>query len=290
MSITATTLPRLWAPTADEYHADATGDPRPSLSASCATTIVTRSPFHAYVEHPRLGAFKRTSTDRQDLGSLIHRLVLGNGADVVGVDADDWRTKAAKEEREAIRAAGKIPVLLGKLQAAEEMVEAIRCQLDGFGISLDGQSEGAAVWEEESSHGPVLCRGMMDHLIIDEGRIYDLKTTECAHPSAIQRCMVSRGSDIQFAAYTSAVRALRPELAGREDFVFIYVETEYPYAMTPVRPNGAMREMGAARWRRAVETWGSCLMRDTWPGYATAILDIEPPGWALHQEMMEGDL
>ena len=39
--------------------------------------------------------------------------VLGDGVDTVEIDADSYRTKAAREQRDAAHAAGKIPVLVG---------------------------------------------------------------------------------------------------------------------------------------------------------------------------------
>lgn len=77
------------------YHADPC--PSPSLSQSIAHTLITQSPRHARLEHPRLGGQQRASTKAMDEGAILHKLLLGAGADFEMVVADDWRTKAAKE-------------------------------------------------------------------------------------------------------------------------------------------------------------------------------------------------
>ncbi len=74
------------------YHADPCD--RPSLSHSIAHTLVSESPRHAWIEHPRLGGNReRVSTRAMDDGAILHRLLLGEGAGFEMVMADDWRTK-----------------------------------------------------------------------------------------------------------------------------------------------------------------------------------------------------
>lgn len=282
--MTIDTWPRIVQVDADTYHSDPC--PRPSLTASIAGTLVGRSPLHAWLAHPKLGARPIEPTRTMDFGTVVHTLLFGAGKGIQMIDADNYRAKAAQEARDRALNAGLVPILSHELDVAQAMVNAIALQLDGIGIALDGQSEMTVVWEEESALGPVLCRGMMDHVWIDQGRILDLKTIRNAHPSKCQRHFVEYGYHIQWAAYTSALRALRPDLAGREDFLFLFVESEYPYCVTPVRPDGTMRELGERRWRRAVELWARCLADNVWPPYTTEPIWIEAPAWALHQAEM----
>lgn len=278
------TLPRLWRPgSAAEYHADTAGD-RPSLSASIAGTLVSRSPLHAWRQHPRLGNVNREPSAAMERGTLVHALVLGTEAGVEVIEADSFRSKGAQEARDAARAAGRIPLLAAEYAEVEAMADAVRTNLRSLGITLDGESEIAVSWEEDSSLGPVLCRGMMDHLVLDRGLVMDLKTTRDAHPLKCARSMVEYNYDVQWAAYTSAVAALRPDLAGRVEMLFLFVESEPPYCVTPVLPDGSMRELGEMRWGRAVETWARCLAADYWPAYATEPIYVSAPPWALQIE------
>ena len=270
--------------TESDYH----GDPcaRPSLSSSIAKVLLDKSPLHAWHRHPRLGKGDREESKVFDAGRLGHKLLLGKGADVVRVDAGDWRKKAAQEERDAAYEAGKIPVLDADYLEAEAAVAAIVRSLGRKGIVLDGESEVPILWEETvSGHDNVLARGMLDHLCVSKrgATIFDVKTSRSAHPRACSAHVVEYGYDIQRAAYVRAVEALYPEIRGRVDFVHLFVELDAPHAVTPGRVDGVLRERGERRWARAVEVWAECLAFGTWPDYADRIITIEAPPWALSQ-------
>src|SRR5688572_24266058 len=66
---------RLLDITPADYHLDPCVTP--SLSSSIAHTLVTKSPLHAWTEHPRFGALRSESSKAQDEGSIIHKLLLG---------------------------------------------------------------------------------------------------------------------------------------------------------------------------------------------------------------------
>jgi hypothetical protein len=76
----------------DVYHADLL-HPVPSLSASLAHVLVTRSPLHAWVQHPRLNPdFVAADEAKFDVGTVCHSLLLDNSRQVEIIDADDWKT------------------------------------------------------------------------------------------------------------------------------------------------------------------------------------------------------
>lgn len=271
---------RLLDITPDEYHADPA--PKPSLSSSIAQVLLERSPRHAWYHHPRLGKQPSSVTDVTELGTLIHKLILGKGPDIVGVDADDWRTKRAREERADARKAGKLPVLKRLQLDAEHAAEQIAAQLAERGVALTGCSEVPIMWQEESAHGPTWCRAMVDH--VDGLALFDLKTTASAHPEYCMRSAIKYGYDIQQEAYTRALEALYPEHAGRFVFRFLFVEPEPPYGVLIAELDSLMRERGRRRWREAVETWAQCLARHDWPGYSRQPVTLQSPGWLLTQE------
>jgi hypothetical protein len=248
--------------------------------------LISESPKHAWLAHPKLGGARSSQSRTFDTGKLIHELILGKGGGFSVIDADDFRTKLAKEARDGAYAAGLVPVLRDDVTAARAVVKALSAQLDELGIKFRGQSEVAISWEETTAHGgEVVCRCMMDHLIIDDGTIYDVKTIRSANPKVCQRHMLEYGYDVQWAAYTSALSHLVPDLAGRTDFVFLFCEVEEPYCITPVRPSGSMRQLGQSKWDRAVESWAFCMASKKWRGYADSIIEIEAPPWAIAQEL-----
>lgn len=271
-----------------DYLADRCCD-GPTLSASIAHVLDRQSPLHAYARHPRLGGAVPKERAAYDTGSLMHALLLGQGKEVVVIAADDWRTKAAKEQRDQARARGFLPVLEADYEAAKATAERLDQRFAEHGIELrNGDSEITALWTETTREGAqVQCRGMLDHLQMNvyQAMIRDLKSCRSAHPEACQRHVDAYGYAIQRAAYVSAVEHLRPELAGRVDFVFLFFELEEPFAIYPARLSGEFRALGERRWRRAVDTWKRCLRENRWPGYADGIAEIAPPPWAMKSDV-----
>lgn len=270
-----------------EYHK------RDGLSSSIAKIIISQSPLHAWQAHPCLGgstADRDDPTASMDRGSVIHRLVLGAGADYEVLKFDDFRTNKAREARDAARLAGKVPILEDKFADAAKAAAEVMRRLVDRGIKLDGASERAMEWTETAIAGPVLCRGMMDHLTGDGLVIYDLKVTESASSSSIQRSAESFGYAIQWAAYISGQSRVLQDLGRDADYrsrlrmLFIFAEPNPPYAMQILSPDGMMRELGQRRWRRAVETWSKCIADKHWPAYGDGIGEMSPPPWALAAE------
>ena len=139
-------------------------------------------------------------------------------------------------------------------------------------------------WQEETEHGPVDCRGMIDHLWPDSGTQLDLKITEDASPGALERTAENFGYGIQEAAYRRGYEKVRPDLAGRVRMVFAFVEVGDVFAMNIVHSDGVFRELGERRWMRAVNTWGDCIKRNHWPAYQTGFGQLTAPTWALSRE------
>lgn len=271
------------------YHADDLGCPRPTLSASLAKVIVEKSPKHAYMAHPRLGGLKQESRKELDYGTLVHKLVLGTGPEIVLVDADDWRTKAAQEARDSAAACGKLAVLTSVYDAAESSADTIVEELRDLGAPLVGDSEVTVQWTSYHEGVSVACRARMDHLVVTRDRaiIIDLKTSRNAHPAACTRHILGYGYDIQRAAYVEAIETAYPHLAGRVQFIFAFAETEPFVSVTPGVLDGVMEERGRRRWAHAVMTWARCLDTQFWPSYAERVLTFESPSWLISQMEQE---
>jgi hypothetical protein len=267
--------------TAAQYHTDP-GDGPPSLTQSTAHTIISQSLLHAWTFHPRLGGRQRPPTKAKDGGTLIHKLLLGKGQDLAVLGVKDYRTNAAREARDNAIAAGLLPVKEKDYEDAEHCANQLRKRLSNdYGIILDGDSEVAFKWDEVGENGPVKCRAMMDHVKLQGGVIYDVKSIKNAHPKTCAAHMVNFGYDIQRETYVSALEHLNPELQGRVDFVFLFMELAEPYSIVAARPSGMMRELGAMKWKRAIKLWERALATNKWPGYSTGVIDLEPMPWHL---------
>jgi hypothetical protein len=262
------------------YHADPC--PYPSLSSSVANILLTQSPAHAWLAHPRLNpAFTvtRETDSRLDLGSIAHAMLLEPHTDpIVIVDAADWRTKAAKEQRDAAHAAGKFAILAHKYADVQAMVIAARAYIDTTelaGIFETGDAERTIIWQE----GETWCRARPDLLSADRRIIVDYKTTDSAAPDAFSKQIGRMGYDLQSEFYSRGMFAI----TGREDaaFVFLVQEITRPYACSLISLSNAYREVGQLKVKRALSIWDKCTHQHSWPGYDTRILYCEPKPWDL---------
>ena len=289
---------------AADYHNDPCDVP--SLSVSFAKRMIQQSPAHAIIIHPRreeLTGVKGAKvnpvhTKDMDLGTVLHGMLLGNLGEVCEqVDADSFRTKAAREERDRIREAGKVPVLAKDITKADVIKAALLQRMIDMGIDLYPEaneltpkerleaiahhSEVVALWTEETDSGPVQCRGMLDRWDSRNAVIRDLKMVESANPKALERKIAAFGYDMQAVAYVRAIETIYPELEGRVEFEFLFCETSPPYAITPVKLGGTYRALGEAKWLRACEAWGRCVKECRWPYYAAGTIALEAPPWAM---------
>ena len=269
------------------YHADCIG-PMPSLSSSIAKLMVGRSPLHAWYEHPKLNKAKALEVEApskaMDIGTAVHKKILGQGKIIKEIIADDFKTKAAREARDAARAAGMVPILSADLERVTTLTEAALDQLAGTdlaGIFEAGTPEATMAWQDE---GGVWCRSRVDWLPAsarDGGHItvVDLKTTGgSASPEDWQRTAFEMGYDIQDAFYRRGLAALIPDLRSVR-FKFVVLEQEAPFGLTINEFSGQALFEAVELCDLAVKMWGACLKRGQWPGYPVETTHMDPPKW-----------
>ena len=270
---------------AEEYHADPC--PEPSLSASIAKVLLSRSAQHAWAQHPRLNPLfvpeERTAFDR---GSAAHALLLEGENRMVQIDADSYRTKAAQEARDAARAAGKHPILAADYASIIDMrgiaMKAIERCPDLGGMTLaDGKPEQTLIWKD----GPIWCRARLDWLADDHSAIWDYKSTTDSEPSAFSRQIARMGYHIQSAFYRRGVQAITGKDAP---FIFIAQECDDPYGVTFHGCAPSMQEIADAEVSRAIDAWAKCLRTGIWPGYERRIHWAEAQNWQMteHEERL----
>ena len=272
-----------------DYIADPCHEP--SLSASVAHTLITESPIHAFVQHPRLNKGRIDSgSTKMDIGTIVHGMVLeGDESRLVIVEADDWRTKVAKETRDAARLAGLVPVLAGDMGMIREIAAAAKSAIANSELADDftpetGKPEQTLVWNE----GEIWLRSRPDWLTNDHRLIIDLKTTAgSAEPSQWIRTMLGNGNDIQAALGLRGLTALTKNSVIPQ-FVFWVVEQNPPYASSFVGLSPQFLEMSEHKLERAIRLWSDCTMTNCWGGYPNQVCWIEPPSWEWTREQEKG--
>lgn len=265
---------------ADVYHADPV--PGGSLSSSGARRLLPPS-CPAVFEYERRNP--RLSTEEMELGTAAHKLVLGDGPQIVRVEADSWRTKAAREEADAVRANGGIPLLPDDHDKVTAMAGALR----GHPIAAAllhperGKAEQSLFWTDLETG--VNLRARLDWLPNPTpGRrlvIPDYKTARSADPGHIAKDVASFGYHQQAAWYLDGVTALG--LDEDPAFVLVVQEKNPPYLVTVVELDTEALTTGRRLNRRAIDVYHRCVTTGHWPGYADDVVPVSLPTWALYQ-------
>lgn len=263
----------------EAYHADKT-----SLSSSGARKLLPPStPLHFRYEQDNPQPPSKTF----DYGNAAHKMVLGNGPELVVIEHDTWNTKDAKAEVAEVRARGAIPLKQHEMDMVNAMAAAIR-QHPLAAALLDpayGAPEQSGFWID----GPtgIRRRVRFDWLpSIVSGRLIipDYKTTADASNEAMQKDIDKYGYNQQADWYEDGARALG--LGGTDaELLLVAQEKKPPFAVNVIGIEFGSRVIAGAKNRRAIEIFAECTESGYWPGYA----DREPnylalPGYAENRD------
>jgi hypothetical protein len=278
-TLTAITTPGVYDIPADAYHADPV--PGGSLSSSGARLLLPPSCpalFKHWRDHgqPPKAAF--------DFGHAAHQLVLGEGPETVVVDAPDWRTNAAKAQRDEAYATGKVPLLRHDYDHVVAMADAL-FEHPLAAALLDpamGDAEQSMFWTDPPTG--VWLRARLDwyrHRAPGRLLIPDYKTTDSAATEHVQRDMHKYGYYIQAAFYRAGANLLG---AGDDaEFLLIAQEKTPPYLVNVVAPDENAVRIGERRMRQAIETYAECTATGRWPGYSDDVEYVSLPAWVERQ-------
>jgi PDDEXK-like domain of unknown function (DUF3799) len=268
-----------------DYHADPVI--KPSLSSGIAKLMVNRSPRHARWAHPRLNPDAEEGEENKrpmDVGSAIHKMILGQGAEIDVIDFNDYKKNDAKEARDVARANGNIPILRPDMDYVEESVKAAQEQLHDEGLGTlftKGKAELTMVWQDRKG---VWCRGRLDYFHDEAMKaphimVPEVKTTAgSAHPDDWKQTFFNMGYDYQTVFYERGIKALLPHVQTVE-FVWIVLEQKPPYGLSVVRLGNQGIEEASALIEVSIDMWDSCMKTNKWPGYDSDNPGLDPAFW-----------
>jgi hypothetical protein len=271
-------LPGVYEDIPDEvYHADPVKGG--SLSSTGARQLLPPSCPAKF----RYGQQHRAKPKREfDLGHAAHHLVLGTGPELVIIDADNYKTKAAQEAQAAAHAAGQVPLLPHEYDVVEDMAAALMADPVASVVLKPGtgRAELTLVWRDAATG--VMKRSRIDYLKdpMPDGRVLvvDYKTARSAEPSAIERAIYERGYHQQLDFYVSGVTELG--LARRPVPVLVVQEKTPPYVVTVGQIVQTAMNWGGVLNRTATAIYAECQRTNYWPGYTNAITAVQLPVWA----------
>lgn len=256
---------------AARYFADPC--PAPSLTQSLAKIVLDKSPRHAWLKSPQLNPnWTPGDTDGYDgdraIGNAAHAYMLGRGKHVEVMKFTNFRTKEAREIRDAAMDAGRVPILPHHDERAQAMVKAADLQLAERGydsLFMGGHSEAVAICR----HKGLWLRSMLDWIDSETPHIIaDYKTggMNCA-PHAIDVKMKSGGVEIQGAMHELILDTIDPDNAGRRQHIFVFQENEEPYALNAFPLSEEWLTMGRKQLAMAMHQWAECIATMRWPLY-----------------------
>jgi hypothetical protein len=253
----------------DEYLA------MPALNSGTAFKAITQSPAHA--------RFCQLAPDdncnASDIGTIAHRLLLeGHEENICLVEADDWRTKAARECRDATYAEGKTPLLAKNMDGVRAMVQAAHRFIESSEIADvfgTGVAEATIGWNDFG----VECKARPDYLT--EHFYISLKTTSgSAEPASfIRRQLGPLGYDFGLMFYERGLKANGINVRSR----LLVVEQCPPYGCCLIDLARVREEVNRAKVQKAIQLWGQCLANDVFPGYSRQTYTAEMTQWEINE-------
>lgn len=252
----------------------------PSLNASLAHLLLTKSPQHARAAHPRLNPpWRPDDSAKFDLGKAAHAgLLEAQEPDQWEIlPFDDYRSKAAQGARADAITLGKLPLLAWQAEDIAPMIVNARRKLeecpDLDDIVMTMDAEQTILWAHEGT--ALRCRP--DWLTADRRLIVSYKTTGAgAHPDEFVRTLLNQGYDLQGAFELAAVKA---ETGIDAHYLWLVGETDPPYAVSLIGMDPAMYEVTREKMKKAVRLWSACLTTGTWPAYPEHICYPVLPPW-----------
>ena len=258
-----------------------------AFSAGLGQRILAQSPLHAWTESPWNPNQDLDDSGTADIGTYAHAMLLEGGhAALCVVEADDWRTKAAKEARDSARLAGLLPILAGKVSEVEQMVKAAKAFIESgelAGIFAAGEAETTLVWDKNG----MLCKARPDWLATDRKVSLSYKTTAgSAQPDAWIRTQLP-GYDMGIVFYEQGIRsACKVE---RTRVVTLVQEQKPPFSCSLIGLAPAWQALAESKLARAMMIWSRCLIDGKFPAYTPQICYAEPKDWML-SEMEDREL
>lgn len=254
-----------------DYHS------RPELSSTEARLLL-QSPakYRWRKDNPPL----IDDSPKFDIGKAVHAKVLGQGAEVVIVEAEDWRSKAARDARQEARAAGKAPLLTREFEAVNAMAEAVLANPTARALlSQPGDTEVSLFTDVDG----VPTRSRFDFLPDRTDRrtvAVDLKTTVDASKREFESSVAKYEYAVQRAWYLDDWRVITGELDA--EMIFVAVEKEPPYLVAKYQVPSVWAEKGHTMANRARQVWAECNASGVWPGYPEQIQLLDEPVWHVY--------
>lgn len=285
--------------TIEQYHA------LPSISKSQLDDLNV-SPLHYYAWHRDPNRPPRAEKAGQLEGNLAHCAVLepvefSNRYVTTPSDAPrrptqaQWNAKNPSQDSVAAMEwwsefntenAHKRVIDAGQYEVAMRQADAIRALPEIQDFLMKGKAEVSAFWTDPITGVECRCRPDFVHPLSKSSVVLlDVKTFSSAARDEFRRQAARKRYHVQDTFYSAGFSAAAR--VNVEKFIFVVVESEWPYAAASYTLDTASREEGFLEWRRLLDVYEECLRTKKWPGYADKTTQIGLPPYAFTSQEVE---
>ena len=271
--------------------------PVPALTNSGIKTILAKTPAEFAYEHPAItpGSEVAASTAAKRMGDISHQLALGKGRGFAIGDYPTWASNDAKAFKKDAEANGLVPVKAAEFAIAEKIADIMRERIEQTLAFLGGyqaphgtnpppyETEVVMAWQEETRHGAIWCRAMMDVWCPHVGAILDPKFTDRIADGVFENHATNMGWDMQDAWYRRGLSKLFPDLAGRLRFINLLCSPKPPHISRSREADEATRYSCEMEIERAIDKFSGCLKANEWPAYSLAPEPWTARSWTIAQ-------
>lgn len=265
---TTAVTPGVYDISAELYHSDPI--PGGSLSSTGARQL-TDCPrrFKYFLDHPE--PYK----PEFEFGTAAHTVVLGNGPELVVVDAKRWDTNEIKAKVLKLRAEGKVPLKAEARRRIDDMAAVLADDPEAADLLIPGSgiAEQSLFWPDRD----IWRRARIDWLRPEE--LVDYKTARSVKPKNLEKAIQEHGYHQQEDWYRDGAVALGlvPPSAA---FKFIFQEKQPPYLVTVAEIDFTARVIGRDLNERAMHAYATARETGRWPAYVEGTAHLSLPNWA----------
>lgn len=263
-----------------EQYADQEPCPEPSISSHGLRMILNECPSKYWWDSPMNPEREPIDKDVYRIGRAAHYRLLEPHLFEKNIhvmpEGVDFRSNAAKAQRDAAVAEGKTVIKYDAFLEVQAMEQALRAHSFVPAAFENGEPEKTLAWKDPETGVWLRCRP--DFLPKAIRHVPDYKTAASAKPEQFRKHVWDFGYHMQAALYMDGIEAVTD--TAPQSFFFVVQEKKAPYVVSCIALDPVAIEWGRIQNRKAIRIFADCLAADRWPGYADDVVEVELPVWA----------
>jgi hypothetical protein len=225
--------------------------------------------------------FRMIPTPAMEMGTALHALSLDgeeafNSGYIKKPDGLSLSTKAGKEwkasvGRKKVLSSGGKDDPWGSVQGMAESLRRLEWY-SGTDAEYIKRNEVSIYWDWLG----VRCKARLDSVLVEDGIVLDLKTTDTVEPDLFLKKVIGLGYDFQAAYYAKAA-----EVAFGKPFKFLFVavERKAPYTVDIFEATPDMIEEATYKCEEALRRYVLCEENNAWPNREPLVRQLDYPSW-----------